>query len=85
LTFCKNVFVVFLNSPYRETPKNVLRKKSIGRWVWDLADAQARGGASKKNAGPSTKTKTETKTPRTKAKAGTGLAPGSWGLGPDFS
>jgi hypothetical protein len=25
-TFCKNIFVVFLNSPYRETPKNVLKK-----------------------------------------------------------
>jgi hypothetical protein len=26
--FCKNVFVVFLNSSYREMPKNVLRKRS---------------------------------------------------------
>jgi hypothetical protein len=29
-TFCKNVFVVFLNSPYRETPKNVLKTKKQG-------------------------------------------------------
>jgi hypothetical protein len=27
-TFCKNIFMVFLNSPCRETPKNVLKKKS---------------------------------------------------------
>jgi hypothetical protein len=35
-TFCKNAFVVFLNSPCRETPKNVLKKKSrkkVGWWV----------------------------------------------------
>jgi hypothetical protein len=25
-TFYKNIFMVFLNSPYRETPKNVLKK-----------------------------------------------------------
>jgi hypothetical protein len=28
MTFCKNIFMVFLNSPCRETPKNVLKKKS---------------------------------------------------------
>ena len=38
-TFCKNIFMVFLNSPCRETPKNVLKKKvkgkkkSEGGWV----------------------------------------------------
>jgi hypothetical protein len=26
-TFCKNIFMVFLNSPCRKTPKNVLKKK----------------------------------------------------------
>jgi hypothetical protein len=35
-TFCKNMFVVFLNSPYRETPKNIPKKrqeKKVGWWV----------------------------------------------------
>jgi hypothetical protein len=33
-TFCKNMSVVFLNSPYPKTPKNVLlKKKFAGRWV----------------------------------------------------
>jgi hypothetical protein len=36
-TFCKNIFMVFLNSPCRETPKNVLKKKvkkkKVGWWV----------------------------------------------------
>jgi hypothetical protein len=31
------MFVVFLNSPYRETPKNVLKQKQaktkVGRWL----------------------------------------------------
>jgi hypothetical protein len=34
-TFCKNIFVVFLNSPYRETPKHVLKQnqeKKVGRY-----------------------------------------------------
>jgi hypothetical protein len=44
-TFCKNIFVVFLNSPCRETP-SLSRKKMrmVGGWVWDLANA--RGGLS---------------------------------------
>ena len=49
--FCKHIFMVFLNSPCRETPKNVLKKKSqkkksqgVGRWVWDLVTV--RGGPS---------------------------------------
>jgi hypothetical protein len=37
MDFCKNIFMVFLNSPCRETPKNVLKKKSnkkkVGWWV----------------------------------------------------
>jgi hypothetical protein len=35
-TFCKNMCMVFLNSPCRETPKNVLKKsqeKKVGWWV----------------------------------------------------
>jgi hypothetical protein len=44
--FTQNIVMMFLNSPYRETPKNVLRtkkqvkkKKSAGVWVvWDLAN-----------------------------------------------
>jgi hypothetical protein len=43
--------MVFLNSPCRETPKNVLKKKAkkkkvggVGGWVWDLV--KARGGPS---------------------------------------
>jgi hypothetical protein len=42
--------MVFLNSPYRKTLKNVLTKKQgeknrlVGGWVWDLANA--RGGPS---------------------------------------
>jgi hypothetical protein len=37
-----NMFLVFLNFPCRETPKNVLKTKfkkkmSDGGWVWDLA------------------------------------------------
>jgi hypothetical protein len=58
-TFCKNILMVFLNSPCRETPKNVLRKKSqekksrmVGRWVWDLANV--RGVRRFCFAGPST-------------------------------
>jgi hypothetical protein len=50
-TFCKNIFMVFLNSPCRETPKNALKKKprkkkvgGVGGWVWDLV--KARGGPS---------------------------------------
>jgi hypothetical protein len=49
-TFCKNIFMVFLNSPCREAPKNVLKKKPgkksrvVGGWVWDLANV--RGGPS---------------------------------------
>jgi hypothetical protein len=38
--FCKNIFMVFLKSPCRETPKNVLKKKvkkkkirMVGGWV----------------------------------------------------
>jgi hypothetical protein len=50
MDFCKNTFVVFLNSPCRETSKNVLKtnqeKKTrmVGGWVWDLANV--RGGPS---------------------------------------
>jgi hypothetical protein len=42
--------VVFLNSPYRVTPKTVLKKsidqksRQVGGWVWDLANV--RGGPS---------------------------------------
>jgi hypothetical protein len=35
-TFCKNILMVFLNFPCRETPKNVLKKnqeKKGGWWV----------------------------------------------------
>jgi hypothetical protein len=38
--------MVFLNSPCRETPKNVLKKRQekkcqmVGGWVWDLANAR---------------------------------------------
>jgi hypothetical protein len=33
--FAKNIFMAFLNSPHRETPKNVLKKKTkkVGWWV----------------------------------------------------
>jgi hypothetical protein len=53
---------VFLNSPYRATPKNALKKglqkkffkkrssKKIGGWVWDVKNV--RGGPSKKNWRP---------------------------------
>jgi hypothetical protein len=37
MEFYKNIFTVFLNSPYRETPKNVRKKikgeKKVGWWV----------------------------------------------------
>jgi hypothetical protein len=44
-TFCKNMCMVFLNSPYRKTPENVLnkgkKKKSVvGGWVWDLTNVR---------------------------------------------
>jgi hypothetical protein len=36
-TFCKNILMVFMNSPCRETPKNVLikkiKEKKVGWWV----------------------------------------------------
>jgi hypothetical protein len=53
MDFFAKIFVVFLNSPYRETPKNSYKqickqkpreKKSAGGCVWDLANA--RGGPS---------------------------------------
>jgi hypothetical protein len=36
-TFCQNIFIVFFNSPCRETPKNVIKKieKKSGLDFWD--------------------------------------------------
>jgi hypothetical protein len=58
MDFLQKYFLVFLNSPYRETRKNELKKnkeKKVGRWVggwvWDLA--HVRGGPSIFFAGPS--------------------------------
>jgi hypothetical protein len=54
--FVKMFLMVFLNSPYRETPENVLKKKArgkkVGWWAWDLANARG-GGPSIFLAGPS--------------------------------
>jgi hypothetical protein len=44
-TFCKDMFVVFLNLPHRGTPKaNAQKKRTKRKPVWDLASA--RGGPS---------------------------------------
>jgi hypothetical protein len=59
--FAKNIFMVFLNSPCRETPKNVLKKKSRekksdGGWV-GLGFSKCTGGSVDLFfAGPSTGT-----------------------------
>jgi hypothetical protein len=51
MDFLQKYFMVFLNSPCRETPKNVLKKKSrkkksrmVGGWVGDSVNV--RGGPS---------------------------------------
>jgi hypothetical protein len=43
-------FCGVLNSPYRETPENVLKKNQektsrlVGGWVWDLANVKCTAG-----------------------------------------
>jgi hypothetical protein len=55
MDFLRKISVVFLNSPYRETSKNILTKKTrkesrvVVEWVSDLANARG-GGA---GGGPS--------------------------------